>query len=272
MDARRAWRLAGSPDGGSPLLPTLDPALRLRAVLAYLDGAGGLSHATALDVWGLRTQAAGEPVHASVPARSGLRSHPGLVIHHRRELAVLSRRGMPVTRLEESLVDAWPLLPAADRPAPVIRAVNDRRTTARRIITALSTAPRLTARAALRVLLDRLANGCLSALEIWGHDHVFTGPELPDFQRQVRVQIGRRTIYLDAYAERERLDIELDGATSHGDPHQREIDLRRDALLATVGILVVRFSHDRLTRQPDEVRREIQAILADRAHDLRQMR
>ncbi|MEV2239285.1 DUF559 domain-containing protein [Micromonospora sp. NPDC049891] len=71
-------------------------------------------------------------------------------------------------------------------------------------------------------------------------------------------------MYLDLFAKEERVNIELDGATSHGDPRQREIDLRRDALLATVGILVVRFSQRRLVREPDEVRRETLAILARR--------
>ncbi|GGR95181.1 hypothetical protein GCM10010169_44690 [Micromonospora fulviviridis] len=102
-------------------------------------------------------------------------------------------------------------------------------------------------------------------MEIWGHEHVFTGPAMPAFRRQVRVRVGRRTMYLDLFAERERVNIELDGATTHGDPRQREIDLRRDALLATVGILVVRFTHRRLVHDTDEVRRETLAILAHRA-------
>jgi hypothetical protein len=54
------------------------------------------------------------------------------------------------------------------------------------------------------------------------------------------------------------------GATTHGDPRQREIDLRRDALLATVGILVVRFAHRRLVHEPHAVRRETRTILATR--------
>lgn len=71
-------------------------------------------------------------------------------------------------------------------------------------------------------------------------------------------------LYLDMLAERERVNIELDGATAHGSPGQREIDLRRDALLASSGILVVRFAHRRLVREVDEVRRETLAILATR--------
>lgn len=250
-------------------LAGLDPELRRRAALAYADGQGALSHTSALDVWGLRRQLVGEPVHLSVPAGSGLRTRQQLVVHQRRGFSVGSpqvvlRNALPVTRIERSLVDAWPLLPPADRRTPLIRAVNDRLTTAERVSAALTEVPKLTGRAELRVLLDRLAIGCRSALEIWGHDHVFTGPGMPPFQRQVRVRVGGRTAYLDVYAERERVDFELDGAASHGHPGQREIDLRRDALLATLGILVVRFAHRRLVHEIEEVRREVLAILASR--------
>ncbi|MDG4810363.1 DUF559 domain-containing protein [Micromonospora sp. WMMD1120] len=124
--------------------------------------------------------------------------------------------------------------------------------------------PKLTDRAALRTLLSRLADGCRSPLEIWGHEHVFVGAGMPRFRRQVPISVGRRTVYLDMFAERERVNIELDGATTHGDPRRREIDLRRDALLATMGIVVVRFAHRRLTHEADEVRRETLAILAAR--------
>ncbi|SCG47529.1 Protein of unknown function [Micromonospora echinaurantiaca] len=254
---------------GGPPLRRVEPALARRAALAYAGGRGALSHLTALDVWGLRRQPAGEPVHVEVPAECGIRSREQVVVHHRRGFAVgpphvVVRGGEAVTRLERALVDAWPLLPRPDRPAPLIRAVNHRLTTPRRIGVALGQAPRLADRAALRRLLDRLAAGCRSPLEIWGHDHVFTGPGMPAFRRQARVRVAARTFYLDLFAEAERVDIELDGATIHGDPREREIDLRWDALLATRGILVVRFTHRRLTHTPEEVRRETLAILATR--------
>ncbi|BCJ56794.1 hypothetical protein Jiend_02160 [Micromonospora endophytica] len=137
-------------------------------------------------------------------------------------------------------------------------------TTPGRLRMALQSVPKLIDRAALKKLLTRLADGCRSPLEIWGHEHVFTGPGMPEFRRQARIRIGQRTMYLDLLAERERVNIELDGATTHGNLRDREIDLRRDALLATVGILVVRFAHRRLTHEPDEVRRETLAILARR--------
>ncbi|MEU4715107.1 DUF559 domain-containing protein [Micromonospora purpureochromogenes] len=260
----------GSALGGPALaFALLDGATRKRAAVAYVDGRGALGGPTALDVWQLRRQPDTEPVHLDVPADSGLRGRPHLVVHHRQGFVVgppqvVSRAGMPVVRLEQALVDAWPLLPAVDRPAPVIRAVNDRLTTPQRIAAALDRVPRLAGRAELRTLVDRLQAGCRSPLEIWGHDHVFTGAGMPAFQRQTRIVIGRRTMYLDVWAERERVDFELDGASTHADPRQRETDLRRDALLATAGILVVRFAHRRLVHETDAVRREVLAILASR--------
>ncbi|MDG4831653.1 DUF559 domain-containing protein [Solwaraspora sp. WMMD1047] len=245
------------------------PDLLRRAGLAWTDGRAALSHATALDVWGLRRQVPGEPVHLIVAAGEGRRSRPGFAVHHRDDFVPEPpqcrwRGGLPITTIERSLVDAWPLVPPADRPGPVIQAVNDRLTTPARVEAVLRDLPRLVGRAGLMTLLDRLTVGCRSWLEIWGHDHVFSGPGMPQFQRQFRVEVGGRVMYLDLYAERERVDFELDGATTHGDPRQREIDLRRDALLATVGILVVRYPHRRLVHEAAEVRREIRAILASR--------
>ncbi|MFC7710501.1 endonuclease domain-containing protein [Micromonospora lupini] len=254
---------------GAAVLSRLDPALGQRAVLAWADGRGALSHLSALSAWGLRPQAAGEPLHLSTPVGASLRTRPGLVVHRHRHLRiepphVVVRRGLTVTRLDQALVDSWPMLPSVERRAPVIRAVNDWLTTPERLAETLDSAPKLIGRATFRTLLTRLADGCRSPLEIWGHEHVFTGPAMPAFRRQVPMRLGRRTVYLDMFAERERVNIELDGATTHGDPRQREIDLRRDALLATVGILVVRFAHRRLVHEADDVRRETLAILAAR--------
>ncbi|RIV41600.1 DUF559 domain-containing protein [Micromonospora radicis] len=253
----------------SPPLSRLDPALGRRAVAAWLRGRGALSHLTALDVWGLRRQLPGDLLHVSTPVAGGLRNWPGVRVHRRRHLtlappSVLTRQGLPVTTIERALVDSWPMLPPSEQRTPMIRAVNNRLTTPGRLQGTLDHTRRLAGRVALRTLLNRLADGCRSPLEIWGHERVFTGPGMPAFQRQVQIRLGRRNVYLDLYAEPERVNIELDGASTHGDPRQREIDLRRDAHLAALGILVVRFAHRRLVREPEAVRRETLAILASR--------
>ncbi|MBY8870372.1 DUF559 domain-containing protein [Micromonospora sp. PLK6-60] len=253
----------------APAIRRLDNELGRRALLSWAGGRGALSHLTALAVWGLRRPVAGELLHLSVPPEVSLRSRPGVAVHRRWGFTigpphVMVRQSVAVTRVEPTLVDSWPLLPPGERRAPVIGAFNARLTTPQRLAAALGSAPKLADRAALRVLLGRLAKGCRSPLEIWGHERVFAGPGMPVFLRQVPIRLGSRTVYLDLYAEAERVNIELDGATTHGDARQREIDLRRDAQLAALGILVVRFAHRRLVHETADVRRETLAILATR--------
>jgi very-short-patch-repair endonuclease len=66
-----------------------------------------------------------------------------------------------------------------------------------------------------------------------------------------------------------RLAVEMDGAAWHGSREQRERDIRRDALLATVGWQTLRFSFARLTGAPDDCRREIRAVHAARLRVIR---
>ncbi|MCW2701122.1 MAG: uncharacterized protein JWQ45_2657, partial [Blastococcus sp.] len=56
-----------------------------------------------------------------------------------------------------------------------------------------------------------------------------------------------------------QLAVEMDGAAWHGSRDQRERDIRRDALLATVGWQTLRFSFGRLTGAPEACRRDILA-------------
>ena len=128
----------------------------------------------------------------------------------------------------------------------------------------LNQADHLTGRVALYALLEKLEAGCRSELELWGYDRVCTAPGMPVLRRQYPVRLGGHTIYLNVFAENGRTNFELDGTAWHGGVEQRERDLRRDARLAAMGILVVRFSHDRLTCEPDAVRRDALRILATR--------
>jgi len=56
----------------------------------------------------------------------------------------------------------------------------------------------------------------------------------------------------------------MDGAAWHGSQSQRERDIRRDALLATVGWQTLRFSYTRLTTAVEACRRDICAAHAVR--------
>jgi hypothetical protein len=258
---------------GVAVSPTLvnDPAVRRRAALACAGGGAALSHTSALAVWGLPA-AGGDEVHVMTSPGRRLRV-PGIVAHRRTGFVaeppqVVIRDGVPVTRLERSLVDAWPSATGDAQRAPLLHAVGERMTTAERVTEALTLAPQLLGLDALRTLLRKIVAGCRSELELWGYDEVFVGPGMPEFQWQVRVQLESRSIVLDVYDPETRTNFELDGAAYHASPRDRERDLRRDAALAALGIMVVRFSHYRLVHEPERVRQEILAILAARRREL----
>jgi very-short-patch-repair endonuclease len=249
-----------------------EPKLRARAALRYAGPTAALSHLTALGVWRLPGGALDGPVHVLLPANRRLRGSAGVVLHRRRGFVVDScdvvvRAGLPTCRVEPSVVDSWPLLTGDTRRAAVISAVAERLTTPERLLRVIDANRSIPDRRELLRLVSLLAAGCRSELELWGYDHIFAGPDMPTVERNVQVKVGGQTIYLDAYCPGARVNFELDGAKYHSSRRDRERDARRDAALAALGIMVVRFTHDQLTGSPRLVREQIRAIVAARAHD-----
>lgn len=260
----RAWVAAGRLvhlDSGVYATPAADWRVRARAIARQRCGV--VSHGTALALWGLVPPPDG-PVHLSVgPGRSG-RSSSGVVLHRGRDVDWHVRRvaGMPVTSVERSVVDAWgspgTLGRAAVRGA-AITAVRERRCSTRDLAAELARRPRLPERAGLAELVRLLAEGCRSELEIWGCLHVLRGPGMPAFAQQRPVVVAGEAFLLDAAYDEVLLAVEMDGAAWHGSRAQRERDIRRDALLATVGWQTLRFGHTRLTTATESCRRDIRA-------------
>jgi hypothetical protein len=245
-----------------------DPDVILRAAVRYAGVPVAASHLTALKLWQLPVPDQ-VGVHLMTGETRHLRAAPGVLVHRRvgfvpEAPAVLIRRGIPTTRLETSIVDSWPLLDHDAKRAPALLAVAQRMTTPQRLRSALDEAPRLAGRRQLVQLIDKLAAGCHSELEIWGYDHVFHTDAMPAFAWQHPVVLDGRTVYLDVFEPRTRVNFELDGSKYHASLVDRERDLRRDAKLAAMGIMVVRFTHHRLVHQYDQVRKEVLAIVASR--------
>jgi hypothetical protein len=193
-----------------------------------------LSHLTALGVWRLPGGDLDGPTHVLVPAGRRPRATVGIVVHRRRGFdangrGVVVRHGLPTCRVEQCVVDAWGWLPEDARRAAVIGAVGERLTTPQRMLT----------------VIDGNVN-------------------LPGRYELVRLRVGRRSVYLDVYCREAKVNFELDGAKWHGSAAARERDLRRDAALAAMGIMVVRFTHGQLTRTPEVVRAQVRAIVAAR--------
>jgi hypothetical protein len=245
------------------------PLNRFRAALLRAGPDAALSHTSALSIWGLPVPD-GPVVHVMTGPRRRLRI-AGVVAHRRQGFTavppeVLIRSGLPVTNLELSLVDAWPLAAGDTQRAPLLEAIRRRWTTADRMLAALNAGPhRLPGRAGLRMLLGKVATGCRSELELWGYDQIFTGPGMPPLERQVPVHIDGSTNYLDILHRPTGTNFELDGTKWHDGTSQRERDIQRDAALATLGIHAIRYGHDRLTLEPEAVRQQVLAILKRRA-------
>jgi very-short-patch-repair endonuclease len=238
---------------------------RVRAAVQATDGV--LSHRSALAMWGLASP--GGPIHVTVDMSRSGRGSAGVVLHRTRELRDTIRRveGLPVTCVERAVVDSWGSpggLPRPDLRAAAIGAVRRRLCLPRQLFAEVERRPCLRGRTALFQLVGLLADGCQSELEIWGCLNVLRGPGMPAFVQQRRVVVRGEEFALDAAYDEVKLAVEMDGAAWHGSREQREKDIRRDALLATVGWQTLRFGFSRLTTVPDTCRHEIRAAYGAR--------
>ena len=200
-------------------------------------------------------------------------AHPGCRCTGAAGVAWHVRRvsGLPVTSVERAVVDAWSD-PGVGRPAvraAAITAVRRRLCSPRALAEELAGRPRLSGRAALAELVQLLADGCQSELEVWGCLQVLRAPGMPAFSQQRPVVVAGERFVLDAAYEEVLLAVEMDGAAWHGSRDQRERDIRRDALLATVGWQTLRFSYRRLTATAAACRAEILAVHGARRRMLR---
>jgi hypothetical protein len=146
----------------------------------------------------------------------------------------------------------------------LLRATRSRRATVRELMGQLDIRPELPGRDALTELLGLIAGGCESELEIFGVRHVLRVPGIPPCEQQYRMHLPFGPVRLDAAWPEVKLAVELDGAAFHGSPAARERDLRRDAALAALGWVVLRFSYRRLMREPEACRAEILAAYRSR--------
>ena len=247
---------------GVYVLPAAARNWRSRVEAAVCATDGVVSHRSALALWGLAPP--GGAVHLTVGMTRSGRGTTGVVLHRTRALRETVRRldGLPVSCVERAVVDSWGSpagLSRADLRAAAIGAVRRRLCSPRQLHEEVERRPCLRSRAALLQLVELLADGCQSELEIWGCVNVLRAPGMPVFVQQRRVVVNGEVFFLDAAYEEVNLAVEMDGAAWHGSREQRERDIRRDALLATIGWQTLRFGYRRLTSAPDGCRRDVLA-------------
>ena len=225
----------------------------------------GLSHLTALRRYGLPAVSS-DVVHVTTTvARHPLCADPGLVVHRTRVHTPLRKVvGLPVVAPAVAIVTSWPMLAVDTRRAPAITAVRTGLVTGADLRIAIEARTGLSGRRAQLELADLVAGGCESELELWGHTDVFAGAGLGHGVRQLVVATPAGRFRLDLGYAVERVAVEMDGWQFHSAREQRERDLRRDAALAAIGWITLRFSHRRLHHDVAGCRRDLLATLAQR--------
>ncbi|WP_169746722.1 endonuclease domain-containing protein [Demequina silvatica] len=156
-------------------------------------------------------------------------------------------------------------LARGDRSSAVHRAFRSGFTTPRAIRDALERVPRCTARRELLRRVDAAERGAESYLEEVGLRRVFNTGEFARFLRQHRVMAQGEFFRLDMYDPSTMTAVELDGAASHASPQQRQRDLRRDALLAGIGIQTLRLTYEDITERPEQCRARVREVLEARS-------
>lgn len=227
-----------------------EPLVRLRAASAWLGRRGAVTGLAALAVWGYRDR---------YPARFAVQVATNLHLSVPRWIRVVRPntapewyrvKGVRVVAAEYAVVQAWNDSVGDEGVSVVVEAVK-RGMLRSRIVAAVAATPRVRSRAQLGALLDLLDGGVTSYLEWLARSKVFTRKRFPDLIWQHTVHTGRGTRHPDAYDAEAKIDLEFDGAGTHSGDSGRRSDIERDAELAGLGILTLRFTMEDLLHRPE---------------------
>jgi hypothetical protein len=232
-----------------------DWTVRAHAATSYTGGT--LSHASALKAHGVLDRD-GARLHVTVPTPHRLRSTDRVRIHRtRRPCGITITRGLPATTVARALVDTWGDAHRDRRSGhdvdlarnAVLRATRERRVTVAAVEAELAAVPRLPGLASLRELLGDARAGSQSHLEILGL-RALEAAGLPPPRLQYEISLSSGVLHVDAAWPEAKLAVEFDGAAFHSDRVAWQRDLRRDAALAALGWVVLRFSWADVTERP----------------------
>lgn len=165
--------------------------------------------------------------------------------------------GVAVALPAEALLCCWGSLPPQRATGFVIDVIRERGVRIEDLHALVRSRGRIRRRRELMELVSLLATGVESYLEFVAATEVFTGPKFDGFTRQHRISTPEHTYRLDFYNDTAKLSVELDGGAYHSGDDVRRRDIQRDADLASLGILTMRFSFQDLTRRGDWCRRKV---------------
>jgi predicted transcriptional regulator of viral defense system len=200
-----------------------------------------LSHQTAAELHGLIDSPA-EAICVSIPSTRRITT-PGLVIRTSSRIgeATQPNRDPPRTTVEETVLDLAHLAKTFDDACGwVTKACGRRLTTEERLRSALAVRKKMRWRTELDDVLAAAGSGIHSVLEYRYVRDVERAHGLPRSQHQVRVVIDGKAVYRDAYYEKYRVAVELDGRLAHPDD-ERWRDSQRDIKAGVQGVYTCRY-------------------------------
>ncbi len=236
----------------------LDIEGHLIAALLYAGPGSALSHTTAVWWWQL-LDTEPETIHLTVKGRR--RSRTRLRVHRHRELQPVLHRGLPVTGIARTLLDAASTLPFSATRRPLAEADFQRLCNPSELTASLQRGQ--PGSAALRRAIAQHSPELARTLSVLEERFLTlcqrSGLPTPD----VNVLIGE--LMVDALWRKERLVVELDGHAAHGTPAAIERDRQRELALRARGYLVLRYTWAQVTRGPESVVSDLRAALEARA-------
>jgi Transcriptional regulator, AbiEi antitoxin len=224
------------------------PLAWLGRVWAGVLAAGPLSAATAgtaLRLHGLATFGSDERVLLALDHTRRVVPLDGVTIRRRRNLAsaVHPAKEPAVVRVEEAVLQEAATRRETEAFAVIADSCQSRLTTPHRLRLALDGLPAIKGRRRWRAVLDDVANGAHSFLEIEYLRRVERAHNLPALTRQVPDSTGGRRVWRDGLWEAFSLALELDGRLGHEWETDRRADRRRDVLALGAGIATLRLGY-----------------------------
>lgn len=222
------------------------PTWRQRAWAAALcHWPAALSGRSALIAHGLVKARSSEVIELVVPCSRRVDDPPGISTSRLAayEEVVLAQLSPPRVRIEHAVLTVASGSATEDAAVAVIAdSCQQRRTTPARLAAALGAMTRLPRRRLLVEVLEDVATGAYSALELRYLRDVERAHGLPTGRRQRREEVDGSSgvVFRDvAYEEQEAL-VELDGRLGHESASDRWADLARDLVATATGRVTLR--------------------------------
>lgn len=240
-------------------------AVRAHAAQLWAGGDAALAGTAALFAWQLTDEPPAR-ISLAVPAGQRRRSPAWLQVRRLTTRGRTTRRGLlQVAMPAYAIVQGYGDLPPRSRASVVYSAVTKRLVSPGQLRAALDASPRVPLRRQLERRLVAIEAGAESFLEEVSTFDVFNTKEFAHLVRQHEVVHEGELFRLDMYDPVTRTCIEADGKRYHSTPEQHQRDTRRDAILATRGILTVRLTYDDICDRPEWCRMIVREVLRARA-------